>query len=133
DIGEGDIFGGKYCCFLYASDQALQDKPEQVAALLRGWYRAVEWIAANPEEAADIVTDSSKHEAYVASEDKELLVELLKSYHYHGAHNATNSQEQPYQDALYFVEELKKTGYLPADIDTQQFVDNLWAEVAWEK
>jgi NitT/TauT family transport system substrate-binding protein len=133
DIGEGDIFGGKYCCFLYASNQAIQQSPEKVEALLRGWYRAVEWIAANPEEAADIVTDSSEHEAYVASDDKELLVELLKSYKYHGSHNAANTQEQPYQDALYFVDELKKTGYLPEDIDTQQFIDKLWAEVNWEK
>ncbi|MDR2106567.1 MAG: ABC transporter substrate-binding protein [Coriobacteriales bacterium] len=131
DIGEGDIFGGKYCCFLYASGEAIEQKPEQVQALLRGWYRAVEWIAANPEEAADIVTDGSKHEAYVPSDDKELLVELLKSYHYHGSHNAANSTKQPYDDALYFAEELKKTGYLPEDLDAEQFLDKLWAEVDW--
>jgi NitT/TauT family transport system substrate-binding protein len=131
DIGAGNIFGGRYCCFLYASNQAIQQQPEQVEALLRGWYRAVEWIAANPEEAADIVTDSSKHEAYVASEDKALLVELLKSYKYHGSHTEANSTTQPYEDARYFVDELKKTGYLPADTDTQQFIDKLWAEVDW--
>jgi NitT/TauT family transport system substrate-binding protein len=131
DIGSGDIFGGKYCCFLYASNQGIQQNPEKIEALLRGWYRAVEWIAANPEQAADIVTDSSKHEAYVASDDKELLVELLKSYKYHGSHTEANSSAQPYEDALYFAEELKKTGYLPADLDSKQFVDKLWAEINW--
>jgi NitT/TauT family transport system substrate-binding protein len=100
---------------------------------LHGWYRAVEWIADNPEEAADIVTDGSTHEAYVASDDKELLVELLKSYKYHGTHNEANSTTQPYEDALYFAEELKKTGYLPAELDAQQFADKLWAEVDWQK
>ncbi|MDR1184104.1 MAG: ABC transporter substrate-binding protein [Coriobacteriales bacterium] len=131
DIGSGDIFGGKYCCFLYASNQGIQQSPEKIEALLRGWYRAVEWIAANPEQAADIVTDGSKHEAYVASDDKDLLVELLRSYKYHGTHTEANSTTQPYEDALYFAEELKKTGYLPADLDTNQFVDKLWAEINW--
>jgi NitT/TauT family transport system substrate-binding protein len=133
DIGSGNIFGGKYCCFLYASNQGIQQTPEKVEALLRGWYRAVEWIAANPEQAADIVTDGSQHEPYVASDDKELLVELLRSYKYHGTHTEANSTTQPYQDALYFAEELKKTGYLPADLDTNQFIDKLWAEVNWQK
>ncbi|MDR3136526.1 MAG: ABC transporter substrate-binding protein [Coriobacteriales bacterium] len=128
DIGSDSVFAGKYCCFLYASHAAITDEPEKVKALLRGWYRAVEWIAANPEEAAEIVTDGSSHEAYVASDDKELLVELLKSYHYQSHHDASNAQ-QPYKDALYFVDELKKTGYLPADINSQQFVDNLWSEI----
>ncbi|MDR2671847.1 MAG: ABC transporter substrate-binding protein [Coriobacteriales bacterium] len=132
DIGEDSIFAGKYCCFLYASNDAIVNHPEQIEALLRGWYRAVEWIAANPEEAADIVTDGSSHEPYVASDDKALLVELLESYHYHGHHDASNAT-QPYDDALYFVDQLKQTGYLPADINTQQFVDNLWVKIDWEK
>ncbi|MDR1015824.1 MAG: ABC transporter substrate-binding protein [Coriobacteriales bacterium] len=133
DIGSGNLFGGRYCCFLYASNQGIQESPEKIEALLRGWYRAVEWIAENPEEAADIVTDASAHEAYVASDDKALLVELLGSYKYHGSHDTANSVTAPYEDVLYFADKLKNTGYLPADLDAQQFVDKLWAEVDWQK
>lgn len=126
DIGTHPLFAGRFCCFLYASGQAVSEQPEAVAALLRGWYRAVEWIAENPEETADIVTDASQHEAYVPSDDKELLVTLLTSYHYkQHASTEHSSATQAYDDALYFIDELKDVGYLSADIDTKQFVDDL--------
>jgi NitT/TauT family transport system substrate-binding protein len=129
DIGEGALFGGRYCCFLYASAQAVEQQPEQVKALLDGWYKAVEWISEHPEEAADIVTDSSNHEAYVSSEDKSLLVSLLKSYHYQGHHGSDNVG-QAKDDVQYFAEKLTNTGYLPKDLDARQFAEDIWVDVS---
>lgn len=125
DIAEGPIFGGKSCCFLYASDEAIEKNPEKVKALYGAWIRAVEWIANNPEEAAQIITDGSQHEPYEASEELDLIVDLLKGYHFAGHHDASNAQN-PKDDAEYFAEQLKKTGYLPADLDTKQFVEKIW-------
>ncbi|GHT80249.1 ABC transporter substrate-binding protein [Actinomycetota bacterium] len=128
DIGEDSVFAGKYCCFLYASADAVNNQPDQVKALLNGWYKAVEWISANPEEAAKIITDGSQHEAYVASDDTALIAELLSSYHYQNHHDSTN-QGQAKTDALYFADELKKTGYLPADLNSQDFINKLWVDI----
>ncbi|WP_036920865.1 ABC transporter substrate-binding protein [Propionicicella superfundia] len=129
DISSHPLFAGRFCCFLYASGAAVNDKPETVAALLRGWYKAIEWIAENPEETARIVTDSSQHEAYVPSEDQELLVTLLKSYHYKNHASSASSDSQARDDALFFVGKLKDVGYLSSSIDTEQFVDNLVVQV----
>jgi len=129
DIGSTDIFAGRYCCFLWASNEAITKTPEKVKALLAGWQRAVEWVSANPAEAAKLITDSSEHEAYVSSDDTELLTTLLTSYHYKD-HHGTDNQSQAKEDAEYFAGELKKTGYLPTDLDVTAFVDNIWVDVS---
>jgi NitT/TauT family transport system substrate-binding protein len=124
DIGEGPIFGGKYCCFLYASGEAVANSLPQVKALKNGWFKAIEWIADNPAEAAQIITSpaSSNGEPYVASEDVDLIESLLSSYHYAHAHS-TQDIETARSNTEYFVNELKKTGYLPADLDVTAFVE----------
>lgn len=128
DISTHPLFAERFCCFLYASTQAIEDKPEVVAALLRGWLTAIEWIAENPEEAVDIVTDSSEHEAYIASDDKDLLVDLINSYHYkHDAIEASGDQVR--DDALHFVEKLQQIGYLSDATGAEDFVNNLVATI----
>jgi NitT/TauT family transport system substrate-binding protein len=129
DIGSTDIFAGRYCCFLWASNDAITKTPEKIKALLAGWQRAVEWVSANPADAAKLITDSSQHEAYVSSDDLDLLTTLLTSYHYKDHHGADN-QSQAREDAEYFAGELKKTGYLPTDLDVAAFVDNIWVDVS---
>ncbi|OAV75207.1 hypothetical protein Barb7_01194 [Bacteroidales bacterium Barb7] len=34
------------------------------------------------------------------------------------------------RDALFFVSELKKTGFIPAATDAQKFVDDLYYDIA---
>ncbi len=123
DIATDPLFAGRYCCFLYAAGDTLQNNPDLIKALLKGWDSAIEWVSVNPEEAARVVTDSSEHEAYVASDDLDLLVTLLKSYNYASEHTMTTAEE-PYNDAVYFATQLKKTGYLPADLDPVAFAEN---------
>ncbi|MDR1965831.1 MAG: ABC transporter substrate-binding protein [Synergistaceae bacterium] len=124
DIGTDPLFAGKYCCFLYASTRQIKENPERVAALLRSYYKAIEWISANPEEAAKIILEKD----YVSGGDEKLIAALVKSYHYSHKHDASN-QGQAKADALYFVDELKKTGYLPSDLDTKAFVENLYYDI----
>lgn len=124
DISTHPLFAGRFCCFLYGSGPGIESQPGAVKALLDGWLKAVEWISANPEETAAIVTDGSQHEAYVASEDTELIVELLKSYHFK-QHASDHSDNQAREDTLYFVEKLQKIGFLSAGIDATEFTDNL--------
>ncbi|MDR1714026.1 MAG: ABC transporter substrate-binding protein [Coriobacteriales bacterium] len=124
DIGEGPIFGGKYCCFLYASGSAVSGQLEQVKALKKAWFKAIEWIAANPREAAEIITSpaSANGEPYVASEDIDLIETLLSSYHYASSHSSADFSTAK-SNTEYFVGELKKTGYLPEDLDVAAFVE----------
>jgi NitT/TauT family transport system substrate-binding protein len=125
DIGEDAPFAGRACCFLYVSNEALIDQHDQVKALYAGWTAAEEWISANPDEAAAIITDGSNHEAYVASEDVGFIADLLSSYHYSPTHEAAHTAKA-YDDILYFADKLKNTGYLPADLDAQAFADRVW-------
>lgn len=130
DLSTHPLFANRFCCFLFASGKAINEQPEQVAALLRGWYRGIEFIAQNPEETAAIVTDASQHEPYVASADKDLLVTLLNSYHYKQHASADHrSVTQATDDATYFVDHLKNIGYLSADLDTAGFVDSLVVKI----
>jgi NitT/TauT family transport system substrate-binding protein len=125
DIGEDAPFAGRSCCFLYVSNDSLQNKHDQVKGLYAGWTKAEEWISANPDEAAKIITDGSAHEAYVASEDVAFIADLLGSYHYSKTHDAGHTKKA-YDDVLYFAEKLKDTGYLPKDLDAKAFADKVW-------
>jgi NitT/TauT family transport system substrate-binding protein len=124
DISKHPLFAGKYCCFLYASSEQIKDNPERISAILRAYNKAGEWIAKNPEETARILIKKG----YVADNDSSLITELIKSYKYHSHHNAS-TQKQAKNDALYFTDELKKAGFLPKNIDSKEFVDNLYYEI----
>ncbi|MDR0768409.1 MAG: ABC transporter substrate-binding protein [Dysgonamonadaceae bacterium] len=124
DINTHPLFAGKYCCFIYASGKQLKENPEQIKAILRAFQKASEWIAENPEETAKIVIEKD----YVANTDTALITQLLISYKYHSKHDHTNRQ-QAHNDALYFSQELKKTGFLPASIDPEKFVEDFYFDV----
>lgn len=124
DINTHPLFAGKYCCFIYASGKQIKENPEQIKAILRGFRKASEWIAANPEETAKIVIEKD----YVANSDTALITQLLISYKYHSIHDHTNKL-QARNDALYFSQELKKTGFLPADLDPEKFVEQFYFDV----
>jgi NitT/TauT family transport system substrate-binding protein len=124
DINTHPLFAGKYCCFIYASGKQLKENPEQIRAILRSFRKASEWIAANPEETARIVIEKD----YVANSDTALITELIVSYKYHAKHDHTN-KAQTRNDALYFSQELKKTGFLPSDINPEKFVDDFYFDV----
>ncbi|OAV66077.1 alkanesulfonate transporter substrate-binding subunit [Bacteroidales bacterium Barb6] len=125
DIGTDPLFAGKYCCFLFASGKQIRENPERIKALLRAYHKASEWIAANPEETAQICIDKG----YIASDDPEFVAGLLKSYKYHATHEP-GLKHQVVRDALFFVSELKKTGFIPAATDAQKFVDDLYYDIA---
>jgi NitT/TauT family transport system substrate-binding protein len=121
------LFKGRYCCNLYASGKQLKENPERIKAILRALEKASEWITEHPEETAKIMMEKK----YVACDDPQLIAELIKSYQYHSHHNA-GTRLKAKTDALYFTDQLKKTGFLPKNLDTQKFVDNLYYELPVE-
>jgi NitT/TauT family transport system substrate-binding protein len=128
DIGKHPLFAGKYCCCLYASTEQLEDYPERIKAILRAYNKASEWVAAHPEETAQIMIKKK----YVSSDDPALITELIKSYQYHSHHNA-DVRHQAKNDALYFTKELIKTGFLPKDLDADKFVNKLYYDLPVEE
>jgi NitT/TauT family transport system substrate-binding protein len=127
DIGTHPLFAGKYCCFLYASGQQLKENPERIKGILIALQKASEWIAKNPEETAKIITEKK----YISSDNPSLIAELIQSYKYHSKHSVT-IRHRAKQDALYFTDELKKTGFLPKTLDTEKFVENLYYDLTVE-
>ncbi len=122
DLSTDPIFADKYCCFLYASEKVLDQDPGKVAALLRAYHKAQDWIHSNPEEAVNIISDKK----YSDITDKQLALALIKSYQYPSLQeqNADNVKK----NVLYFVQELSKIGYLKTK-DPDKFADQIYAKV----
>jgi len=111
DLSTDPTFAGKYCCFLYASNKVIEAEPEKVAALLRAYHKAQEWIAANPKEAVEIISSGK----YSAIEDLELAAQLVASYEYPSASDHASGATHVEEDVKYFATELYNIGYLKTD------------------
>lgn len=124
DLGKDPYFKDHFCCFLYASTKVLNEEPEKVAALLRAYRKAQEWIYENPEKAVDIIVNKK----YASIEDKDLAVDLIKSYGYPSADKHNESWDQRVEsDVKYFVDGLSKIGYLKSD--PQDFAKKIYQKV----
>ena len=116
DIAEDEPFKNHYCCYLYASTKLIKEQPELIAAELRAYDKAKAWINENPEETVKIVTEKQ----YVAVEDYDLAVELVKSYKY-------GSNTDAGADVAYFAKALHEVGYLQSDPD--EYIKNAFTAV----
>ncbi|MBQ8935262.1 MAG: ABC transporter substrate-binding protein [Oscillospiraceae bacterium] len=123
DLSTADGFAGHYCCFLYASNKVLDEEPEKVAALLRAYRKAQDWIAQNPEEAVQLIIDGK----YSAIEDQELAVELVKSYNYPSTASREAGDHNVEEDVRYFATALYDIGYL--ETEPEAFTAKAYAEV----
>lgn len=123
DLSTDPAFAGKYCCFLFASNKLVKENPKEVAALLRAYQKAQDWIRKHPEEAVDIIISGK----YSQIEDKELAVELLKSYEYPSVAERENNTHDIADDVYYFANALHEIGYLKTD--PEEFKNNYFYEV----
>jgi NitT/TauT family transport system substrate-binding protein len=111
DLSTDPTFAGKYCCFLYASTKVIEENPEKIAALLRAYQKAQNWISENPKEAVNIISDKK----YADIEDKALAEELVKSYVYPSNHDRDTNKQDVGKDVEYFATELYNIGYLKTE------------------
>ncbi len=123
DLSTDPTFAGKYCCFLFASNKVLQEDPEKVAAILRAYRKAQDWISKNPEEAVNLIIEGK----YSQITDKELAVELLKSYEYPSEEERTAGTHRIEDDVEYFAKALNDIGYLSTG--SKEFTENYFYEV----
>jgi len=124
DNGTDPLFKGRVCCFIFASGKIIRENPKVVAAFLRALNRAREFIGKNPEESVKIMLESGK----IPSTDQDLLVRLVKSYNF-GTRLADSDNILAKEDALYFSNWLTKIGFLPKDLNVEQFVDNTYVDI----
>lgn len=113
DISKDEPFAGHYCCFLYASNKVLEEEPELIAAELRAYHKAQNWIYENPEEAVELMTEKQ----YVSIENHDLAVELIKSYGYPSTADYENHTYNVEDDVRYFAQALYDIGFLTTDPD----------------
>lgn len=112
DISTDEPFASHYCCYLYASTKVLEEDPEQIAAIMRAYRKAEDYIANNPEEATDLIIDT----LYVSIEDRDLAIELVSGYGYPSSEDYENDRVLDAEaDVLYFAEALHDAGYLESD------------------
>ena len=127
DLSTDPAFAGKYCCFLYASEKLVNEKPDEIAALLRAYRKAQDWISNNPEEAVDIIISGK----YAQIEDKELAVQLVKSYEYPSFEDRKSNKQNVESDVEYFVNALYDIGYLKSE--PVQFAKDIFANIDVEQ
>jgi NitT/TauT family transport system substrate-binding protein len=123
DISEDEPFAGHFCCFLYASNKVLEEDPELIAAELRAYHKAQNWIYENPEEAVQIVTEKQ----YVSIEDHDLAVALIKSYGYPSTEAYDSGTWDIEADVKYFAQALYDIGFLTTDVD--EYVASAYTQV----
>lgn len=123
DLSTDPIFAGKYCCFLYASNKVIKDNPEKIAALLRAYQKAQDWISKNPKEAVDIISDKK----YSAIEDKALAEKLIISYVYPSVEDRASNKQNVSKDVEYFATQLFDIGYLKTE--PEQFAKDAFYKV----
>jgi len=123
DLTTDPVFADHYCCFLYASSKVIKENPGKVAALLRAYRKAQDWIANNPKEAVDIISDKK----YSAIEDKTLAGELISHYTYPSVHQHGTPGFDVEKDVTYFATALYDIGYLKTP--PAEFVKNAFYKV----
>ncbi|MBP5297563.1 MAG: ABC transporter substrate-binding protein [Lachnospiraceae bacterium] len=123
DLSTDPVFGGKYCCFLYASEKLLNEKPDEIAALLRAYRKAQDWIGKNAAEAVEIIISGK----YAQIEDKELAINLITSYEYPTTEDRASNKQNVESDVEYFVQALYDIGYLKSE--PVDFAKKIYAEV----
>lgn len=123
DLSTDPDFAGKYCCFLFASNKVLKENPQKVAALLRAYRKAQDWISKNPEEAVNLIIEGK----YSQITDKELAVKLIKSYEYPGKKERDAKTHSIKEDVEYFSKKLNDIGYL--NTDSKKFTENYFYDV----
>lgn len=114
DITKDEPFAGKACCFLYASKVLYEKNPEEVAALLRAYRKAQDFINKNPEQAVDIIIKGK----YSQIEDRDLAIYLITSYNYPSFEQRQAGVFNVKDDVHYFAQQLYDIGYLKTDADT---------------
>ncbi len=123
DLLSDPVFAGKFCCFVYASNQVLEENPEEIAALLRAIHKAEDWINENPEETVEIIAEKG----YSEIEDTDLAVKLLQEYEYPTEEVWESGEHSVRDDVYYFASQLYQVGYLTEDVDS--LIDSLYTEV----
>ncbi len=124
DLATDPLFADHYCCFLYASNKWINEKPEQVAALLRAYRAAQNWIADNIDEAVNIIADKK----YSSIDDKkEIAAELLEHYQIPHLHDHGTAAYDVGGDVKYFAEQLHSIGYLNTSAD--DFVKQAYSNI----
>lgn len=121
DLGTNPQFAKRFCCFLYGSKKIIDEKPDEMAAIIRALNKARDYIAQHPEESADLVMQNK----YSTINDKALIVKLFKSYDY-GVQD--NEQAQIQDDVKFFSEGLKSIGFLKTD-NPDAFADQVYQKI----
>lgn len=120
DNSQSGDFAGRACCFLTASNKVLKENPDEIAAIIRAMHKADQWIADNPEETVQIISDNK----YASIDDKDLAVQMIKAYGYGDLATGDHDVEG---DVRYYANMLSDLGMLKSSPD--DFVSNYYQKV----
>lgn len=117
DLTEDEKFADEYCCQIYVSTDAGQNKPLAAAAYTRALLKAAAYVQAQPKEAAKSQIDNNQ-----CSGELEVNAALLDSYNYTPS---VKLAKQTFKDAS---DELIRIGDLTEGRDLDQFTEEHFIE-----
>ena len=123
NIGTDDIFAGKYCCFVYASNKVLKEKPALISAIIRALRKAEQFINDSTDEAVKLIAEKN----YSEINDAALAADLLKEYAYPTQEEFAAGKRGVKDTVEYFADQLYKIGYLSTE--SSKLIDKLYTEV----
>jgi NitT/TauT family transport system substrate-binding protein len=102
-------------------DKTLQERPEDVLAFMRGWFRAVDFWLANPDEATQILSDAvglSPEELSIAG------MELLTLERNQQFYQPGDDFSSAYYAAQVYTDFFTKNGVITTSIEIYTILDN---------
>lgn len=116
DTATDDAYKDEYCCVSFVSSEVAEEHPEIAAAFTRAVLKGAAYVAAHPEETAQLQIDKE----YVSG-DLALNTEILKSYRY------IPSVQGGYDALAKVAQDLQDIGVLKSTTDVNALVEKSFA------
>jgi NitT/TauT family transport system substrate-binding protein len=114
-----DDFANRACCVVAIRGSLVRDERPVAAAITAALMEAQEWVAENPDGAAEIFASFTK----VATADQ--LASMLRSHTHH--HHPLGGALR--QEVTLYTQELKLAGVIKQSTDPAQFADRVCVDI----
>jgi len=118
NMAKDEPFKSEYCCLVVVTGKLAKEDPATAAAITRGFLKGARWVAANPMEAAKLISEKK----YVPG-DVEVNAKTLAGYNYVPSVDGG-------QKALHLAAKgMKDIGILEKSTDTDELAKSLFLKL----
>jgi NitT/TauT family transport system substrate-binding protein len=116
--GTDEEYKNEFCCVVPVRSETIKEHPEATAKFLRAVQKAAKFVQENPEEAAQILSDTKR-----VAGDPELNARIFRTFNY----RASVSHALPALERN--AKAMQEIGILKADVDVDKLVKDVYVAV----